>query len=57
MGLSMVFFFFECLIQFTEAGKAIASVKATVNHNLSTEAIAKTASIKAFCPPQLRFLW
>jgi hypothetical protein len=40
----------------TEAGKAIASVKATINHDLSTEADAKTASVKAFCPPRLRFV-
>jgi hypothetical protein len=43
-------------IQLTKASRPTTSVKAMINHDLSTEADAETAPIKAFCPPQLSFL-
>lgn len=51
-GLSMDFFFFFCFFNFiTEAGSETALVKATINHDLASEAVAKTVLVNAFCLP------
>jgi hypothetical protein len=36
--------------------KAPASVKAMINYDLLTEVVAKTVSVKHFCPSRLKFL-
>jgi hypothetical protein len=54
LGLSTVFFCF--FIRLTETGRTTASVKATINRDLSTDAVAETVSVKAFCLPRLSFL-
>jgi hypothetical protein len=43
--IHMFSFFLVFLIRFIEAGRATASVKATINYDLLTEAVAKTASV------------
>ena len=45
-GFSFSLFFYSI----NRGGQATASVKATINHDLSAEAVAKTASINPFCP-------
>jgi hypothetical protein len=49
-------FLFLFFIQLTEASRATTSVKATINRDLSTEAVVKTASVNQKCPPWLSFL-
>jgi hypothetical protein len=43
----------KCL---TEAVRATASVKATINRDLLTEANGLPASVKPYCPPRLNFV-
>jgi hypothetical protein len=47
---------FSFFILLTKTGRATASVKAMINCDLLTEAVAKTVSVKAFYPPWLRFV-
>jgi hypothetical protein len=47
-GLIHGFFFFLFFILLTKTGRATTSVNAMINHDLLTEAVAKTALVKAF---------
>ena len=51
-GLGKLLIFFNFFILFTRARNTTALVNATINYDVSSEAVAKTISDNAFYPPR-----